>query len=69
MGEGGKKIVYLAHDTLLDREVVLALIKTEGLDEAGRNRIQQEAQVMGRLGSRQHIVTIFDLGQAQDQPN
>ena len=68
LGEGGKKKVYLAHDTLLDREVAFALIKTEGLDEAGRSRIQREAQAMGRLGSHEHIVTVFDLGQEQDQP-
>ena len=30
LGEGGKKRVYLAQDTLLDREVAFALIKTEG---------------------------------------
>ena len=63
LGEGGKKKVYLAHDTLLDREVAFALIKTEGLDAAGRTRIQREAQAMGRLGSHPHIVTVFDLGQ------
>ena len=68
LGEGGKKKVYLAHDTLLDREVAFALIKTEGLDEAGRSRIQREAQAMGRLGSHSHIVSVFDLGQEQDQP-
>jgi len=68
LGEGGKKKVYLAHDTLLDREVAFALIKTEGLDEAGRSRISREAQAMGRLGSHPHIVTVFDLGQDQDQP-
>ena len=68
LGEGGKKKVYLAHDTLLEREVAFALIKTEGLDEAGRSRIQREAQAMGRLGSHQHIVTVFDLGQEADQP-
>ena len=68
LGEGGKKKVYLAHDTLLDREVAFALIKTEGLDEAGRSRIQREAQAMGRLGSHPHIVTVFDLGQELDQP-
>ena len=68
LGEGGKKKVYLAHDTLLDREVAFALIKTEGLDEAGRSRIQREAQAMGRLGSHPHIVTVFDLGQESDQP-
>ena len=39
LGEGGKKRVYLAQDTLLDREVAFALIKTEGLDEVSRTRI------------------------------
>ena len=65
LGEGG---VYLAQDTLLDREVAFALIKTEGLDEVSRTRITREAQAMGRLGSHPHIVTVFDLGQEGDQP-
>ena len=68
LGEGGKKKVYLAQDTLLDREVAFALIKTEGLDDVSRTRIQREAQAMGRLGSHPHIVTVFDLGEEQDQP-
>ena len=29
LGEGGKKMVYLAHDATLDRDVAFALIKTE----------------------------------------
>ena len=62
LGEGGKKKVYLAQDTTLDREVAFALIKTEGLDETSRTRIQREAQAMGRLGSHPHRVTVFDLG-------
>ena len=61
--EGGKKKVYLAHDTTWDREVAFALIKTEGLDETSSTRIQREAQAMGRLGSHPHIVTVFDLGE------
>jgi len=48
--------------------VAFALIKTEGLDEAGRSRISREAQAMGRLGSHPHIVTVFDLGQEDGQP-
>ena len=68
LGEGGRKRVYLAHDTILDREVAFALIKTEGLDDTSRTRIQREAQAMGRLGSHPHIVTVFDLGEEQDQP-
>jgi len=67
LGEGGRKKVYLAQDTLLDREVAFALIKTEGLDDISHARITREAQAMGRLGSHPHIVTIFDLGQEQDQ--
>jgi len=68
LGEGGKKKVYLAHDTTLDREFAFALIKTDGLDETSRTRIQREAQAMGRLGSHAHIVTVFDLGEEGDQP-
>ena len=63
LGEGGKKKVYLAQDTLLDREVAFALIKTEGLDLVSRTRITREAQAMGRLGSHPPIVTVFDLGE------
>jgi class 3 adenylate cyclase len=63
LGEGGRKRVYLAHDTKLDRDVAVALIKTEGLDEAGRSRLKREAQAMGRLGDHPHIVTVFDTGE------
>jgi len=46
LGEGGKKKVYPAQDTLQDREVAFALIKTEGLDEVSRTRITREAQAI-----------------------
>ncbi len=44
LGEGGKKKVYLAHDSVLDRDVAFALIKTEKLDETALTRIRREAQ-------------------------
>src|SRR3990170_2700134 len=68
LGEGGRKRVYLAHDTKLDRDVAIAVIKTEGLDEAGLARVQREAQAMGRLGDHPHIVTVFDIGDEGGQP-
>jgi hypothetical protein len=68
LGEGGKKKVYLAHDTVLDRDVAFALIKTEKLDDGARTRIKREAQAMGRLGDHPHIVTVFDLGDHEGQP-
>ena len=63
LGEGGKKRVFLAHDALLDRDVAFALIKTEGLDATGRERIVREAQAMGRMGTHPHLVTIFEIGE------
>jgi len=68
LGEGGKKQVYLAHDTSLDRDVAFALIKTLGLDDAARERITREARAMARLSDHPHIMPIYELGQHQGQP-
>ena len=68
LGEGGRKKVYLAHDAKLDRDVAVAVIKTEGLDEAGLSRVKREAQAMGRLGDHPNIVTVFDIGDDNGQP-
>jgi tetratricopeptide (TPR) repeat protein len=62
LGEGGKKRVFLAHDALLDRDIAFSLIKTEGLDDVGRERIMREAQAMGRL-THPNIVSIYDIGE------
>ena len=68
LGEGGKKRVYLAHDTVLDRDVAFAQIKTEKLDEDARTRIKREAQAMGRLGDHPNIVTVHDFGEDEGRP-
>lgn len=68
LGEGGKKKVYLVHDSLLDRDVAFSLIKTQGLDETGVERIRREAQVMGRLGGHPYIVSVYDMGDEAGQP-
>ena len=68
LGEGGKKRVYLAHDTRLDSDVAIALIKTEGLEKEGLTRIRREAQAMGRLRDHPHIVTVLDIGDEAGQP-
>jgi serine/threonine protein kinase len=53
---------------MLDRDVALVLIKTEGLDEDSKSRITREAQAMGRVGTHPNIVTVFDLGEENGQP-
>ncbi len=67
IGEGSKKRVYLAYDSRLDREVALAVIKADGLDETGRARVNREAQAMGRLGDHANIVTVHDIGEEDTQ--
>jgi class 3 adenylate cyclase len=68
LGEGVRKRVYLAHDTALDRDVALALVKTAGLDERGRVRVRREAQAMARLGDHPHVVTVHDIGEEHGEP-
>jgi eukaryotic-like serine/threonine-protein kinase len=68
LGEGGKKKVYLAYDTVLDRDVAFALIKIEKLDDASRMRISREAKAMGKLGDHPNVITIYDFGQEGEQP-
>ena len=47
----------------LGREVAVAVIKSDGLDDAGRHRIEREARAMARLGDHPNIVTVFDVGE------
>ncbi len=62
LGEGGRKRVFRARDTRLDRDVALAVIKPEGLDAAARERVTREALSMARLGDHPNIVTVYDIG-------
>ena len=68
LGEGGRKRVYLAHDSRLDREVAFCAIRTDGLDLVGHERVRREAQAMGRLGGHPNLVPIYDIGDDNDAP-
>ena len=68
LGEGGRKRVYLAHDERLARDVAVAVIKTDGLDQQGLARVRREAQAMAKLGDHPHVVTIHDVGEDNGQP-
>jgi tetratricopeptide (TPR) repeat protein len=54
--------VYLARDETLDRDVAVALIRSQGLDNAEWQRIEREARAMARLGDHPNVVTVFDIG-------
>jgi class 3 adenylate cyclase len=68
LGEGARKRVFLACDRRLDREVAVALVKTDGLDEVGLQRVRREAKAMARLGDHPHIVTVHDIADQDGKP-
>ena len=68
VGEGARKRVFAATDTRLGRDVAVAVVKMEGLDDAGRKRIEREARAMALLGDHPHIVTVHDVGEEADAP-
>jgi serine/threonine-protein kinase len=67
LGKGGFATVYRALDPTLDREVALKVLDPLLMrDEAWVERFEREARVIARL-SAPHIVTIFEIGEADDR--
>ena len=63
LGRGGMGTVYKAEHKLLDRPVVLKVIRKELLDNAGVvQRFQREAKLAARL-SHPNIVAVYEAGQ------
>jgi len=61
IGAGGMGVVYLAEDTVLQREVVLKTILLTAREEKAASRFLREAKIMSKL-NHPHIVTIHDFG-------
>jgi len=66
IGRGGMGVVYRAKDVRLGRIVALKLLKEHKTrDERGKKRLLQEAQSASSL-NHPNILTIYDIGQAND---
>src|SRR5829696_6534680 len=66
LGSGGMADVYLAHDSILDRDVALKVMSTRyASDEEFVERFKREAQSAAAL-SHPNIVSIFDRGASED---
>ena len=64
LGEGERKQVYLATDLKMERSVALSLIESESSEAGVPTVTQWETYVMGKLGDHPHVVTIYDVGEA-----
>jgi serine/threonine protein kinase/tetratricopeptide (TPR) repeat protein len=61
IGAGGMGVVYLAHDSRLDRDVAVKLLSPGTIaDEAARHRFHNEARALSKL-NHPNIATIHDF--------
>ena len=65
LGRGGMGLVYLAHDTVLDRAVAIKLIGAHDPDATARDRFLTEARAIARL-SHPNVVSIYRVGTTSD---
>jgi serine/threonine-protein kinase len=68
LGEGGMAAVYKAHDTRLDRDVAIKIIRTDTLDsDQFLARFEREAKALAKL-QHPNIVNVIDYGDHQGVP-
>jgi eukaryotic-like serine/threonine-protein kinase len=69
IARGGMGDVYRATDTALGRTVALKLLAERYADDPDiRRRFKNEALAAARLSNAPYTVTIFDVGEAEEQP-
>jgi serine/threonine protein kinase len=68
LGAGGMGEVFLAHDSRLDRDVALKLLRPQlGTDAASRARFDRETRAIARL-DHPNIVALHEVGEFQGRP-
>jgi serine/threonine protein kinase len=69
IARGAMGDVYRATDSSLGRVVAIKVLSTPFVgDDAARRRFAREARAAARLSSEPGIVTIYDVGEADDRP-
>ena len=67
IGRGGMADVYLATDTVLEREVAVKVLRGHTTGDEERERFRDEAQLLGAL-DHPNLVSVLDAGIDDDVP-
>jgi serine/threonine-protein kinase len=66
IGRGAMGMVYLAHDTILERDIALKVMVSQIADDPELNqRFIREAKAVAKM-HHPNVVNVFDLGQHTD---
>src|SRR5580765_7077567 len=66
LGKGAMGVVYLAHDTVLERDVALKVMVPQIADDKElHERFKREAKAVAKM-THPNVVAVFDLGQLPD---
>jgi serine/threonine protein kinase len=66
LGKGAMGMVYLAHDTVLERDVALKVMVAQIADDPElKQRFEREARAVAKM-THPNVVTVFDLGNHED---
>ncbi|HEV2061377.1 MAG TPA: serine/threonine-protein kinase, partial [Solirubrobacteraceae bacterium] len=64
---GGMATVWAAQDEVLGREVAVKVLAPHvGADPVSRRRFEREARTAARVGDHPNVVTIYDIGEHDD---
>ncbi|HWO21496.1 MAG TPA: bifunctional serine/threonine-protein kinase/formylglycine-generating enzyme family protein [Kofleriaceae bacterium] len=67
LGSGAMGLVFLAHDTLLDRPVAIKFISAHDIGAAARERFFTEGRAVARL-SHPNVVAVYRVGEVKQRP-
>src|SRR5262249_51731293 len=67
LGRGGMGVVYLAHDTKLDRQVAVKFLAHAQPEPHIQSYFENEARLLARL-HHPNVVTVFRVGQVEGHP-
>ena len=66
LGKGAMGVVYLAHDTILERDVALKVMVAQIADDPElKGRFEREAKAVAKM-THPNVVNVFDLGSHTD---